>query len=162
MALTSWTEDRVTTLKTLWEKGWTCKQIAAELGGVTRNGVIGKVHRLNIASSAPEKAYAKPRSVQEAEARKQKRLEQRREGRRNGGPMFTYNRPVRPAMCEPVTPQGISLMDIEPHHCRWPYGEGPYTFCGHTKFHSSYCASHYFESIGPGTASERAADRVSA
>ena len=42
----AWTDDRVEVLKKLWAEGLSASQIAARLGGVTRNAVIGKVHRL--------------------------------------------------------------------------------------------------------------------
>jgi GcrA cell cycle regulator len=44
----SWTEERIDKLKTMWEKGMTASQIAEELGGVSRNAVIGKAHRLDL------------------------------------------------------------------------------------------------------------------
>ena len=44
----SWTDERVETLKRMWAEGQSASQIAKELGGVTRNAVIGKVHRLLI------------------------------------------------------------------------------------------------------------------
>jgi GcrA cell cycle regulator len=47
-----WTEDRVTLLKKLWTDGLSASQIAKQLGGVTRNAVIGKVHRLGLAGRA--------------------------------------------------------------------------------------------------------------
>lgn len=59
----SWTDDRVEVLKKMWGEGQSASQIAKELGGVTRNAVIGKVHRLglsNRAGSAGAKAAAKP------------------------------------------------------------------------------------------------------
>lgn len=43
-----WTEERVTVLKALWLEGWSCSQIARRLGGVTRNAVIGKAHRIGL------------------------------------------------------------------------------------------------------------------
>jgi GcrA cell cycle regulator len=46
----SWTEERIDSLKTMWEKGLTASQIAEELGGVSRNAVIGKAHRLGLQS----------------------------------------------------------------------------------------------------------------
>ncbi|WP_050528456.1 GcrA family cell cycle regulator [Pseudorhodobacter aquimaris] len=56
----SWTDERVETLKKMWSEGQSASQIAKELGGVTRNAVIGKVHRLGLsnraAAAAPEKA----------------------------------------------------------------------------------------------------------
>ena len=46
----SWTDDRIDTLKTMWEKGMTASQIAEALGDVSRNAVIGKAHRLGLQS----------------------------------------------------------------------------------------------------------------
>jgi GcrA cell cycle regulator len=46
----SWTDERIDTLKTMWEKGMTASQIAEALGGVSRNAVIGKAHRLGLQS----------------------------------------------------------------------------------------------------------------
>ena len=47
-----WTDERVETLKKLWTEGLSASQIAKQLGGVTRNAVIGKVHRLGLAGRA--------------------------------------------------------------------------------------------------------------
>ena len=61
----SWTDERVETLKKMWSEGQSASQIAKELGGVTRNAVIGKVHRLGLSNRAgssapaPEKKPAK-------------------------------------------------------------------------------------------------------
>jgi GcrA cell cycle regulator len=58
----SWTDERITQLKTMWEKGLTASQIADELGGVSRNAVIGKAHRLGLQSRpSPVKANEAPR-----------------------------------------------------------------------------------------------------
>jgi len=46
----SWTEERIDRLKAMWAKGATASQIADELGGVSRNAVIGKAHRLGLES----------------------------------------------------------------------------------------------------------------
>ncbi len=55
----SWTDERIDQLKTLWDKGLTASQIAEELGGVSRNAVIGKAHRLSLKSRpSPVKANA--------------------------------------------------------------------------------------------------------
>ena len=67
----SWTDERVELLKKMWGEGQSASQIAKELGGVTRNAVIGKVHRLGLSNrtggggSAP-KAEPKPKAVEEA------------------------------------------------------------------------------------------------
>jgi GcrA cell cycle regulator len=59
----SWTDERVELLKKMWGEGQSASQIAKELGGVTRNAVIGKVHRLGLSNRAPgaAKAEAKPK-----------------------------------------------------------------------------------------------------
>ncbi|TXI00583.1 MAG: GcrA cell cycle regulator [Pseudorhodobacter sp.] len=59
----SWTDERVETLKRMWAEGQSASQIAKELGGVTRNAVIGKVHRLGLSNRAGEGAS----TVDEAE-----------------------------------------------------------------------------------------------
>lgn len=58
----SWTDERIDQLKSMWEKGMTASQIADELGGVSRNAVIGKAHRLGLQSRpSPVKANEAPR-----------------------------------------------------------------------------------------------------
>ena len=57
----TWTDDRVEQLKKLWESGLSASQIAAELGNVTRNAVIGKVHRLGLSGRAKSPTSAAPR-----------------------------------------------------------------------------------------------------
>ncbi|MEO9862983.1 MAG: GcrA family cell cycle regulator [Yoonia sp.] len=65
----SWTDERVETLKKMWGEGQSASQIAKELGGVTRNAVIGKVHRLGLSNragsgaSAPAKPAAKEKAA---------------------------------------------------------------------------------------------------
>src|SRR5438093_13246123 len=58
----SWTDERVEKLKKLWADGLSASQIAGELGGVTRNAVIGKVHRLNLSGRAKPAGSAVPRA----------------------------------------------------------------------------------------------------
>ncbi|RRH77340.1 GcrA family cell cycle regulator [Falsigemmobacter faecalis] len=65
----TWTDERVETLKRMWGEGQSASQIAKELGGVTRNAVIGKVHRLGLSNrnAAPEEAAAPaPQAAPEA------------------------------------------------------------------------------------------------
>ena len=71
----AWTDERVETLKTMWMEGNSASQIAKELGGVTRNAVIGKVHRLGLSNRATgaekpaakkETSKAKPKAAKPA------------------------------------------------------------------------------------------------
>jgi GcrA cell cycle regulator len=59
----SWTDDRVDLLKKLWSEGLSASQIAGELGGVSRNAVIGKVHRLGLSgrAKAPQAQVQRPK-----------------------------------------------------------------------------------------------------
>src|ERR1700754_709260 len=57
----TWTDDRVELLKRLWQEGLSASQIAGELGGITRNAVIGKVHRLGLSGRAKAPSSAAPR-----------------------------------------------------------------------------------------------------
>ncbi|UYV39607.1 GcrA cell cycle regulator [Rhodobacteraceae bacterium D3-12] len=66
----SWTDERVEVLKKMWGEGQSASQIAKELGGVTRNAVIGKVHRLGLSNrSAGSKTEAKPKPAAKPEAK---------------------------------------------------------------------------------------------
>ncbi len=74
----SWTDERVETLKKMWGEGQSASQIAKELGGVTRNAVIGKVHRLGLSNRAggappsqrPRKSPPpRPKAAEKAEAK---------------------------------------------------------------------------------------------
>src|SRR5438876_4984456 len=61
--LMNWTDDRVEQLKNLWTEGLSASQIARALGGVTRNAVIGKVHRLGLAGRAGPARSERPRTA---------------------------------------------------------------------------------------------------
>jgi GcrA cell cycle regulator len=68
----SWTDDRVELLKKMWGEGQSASQIAKELGGVTRNAVIGKVHRLGLSNRAGSSSPAKPAAAKAKVAAKPK------------------------------------------------------------------------------------------
>ncbi|GAB4385476.1 GcrA family cell cycle regulator [Albidovulum sp.] len=72
----SWTDERVELLKKMWGEGQSASQIAKELGGVTRNAVIGKVHRLGLSNRGPaaaEPAKTKAEAAPKAEAKPEPR-----------------------------------------------------------------------------------------
>ncbi len=68
----SWTDERVELLKKMWGEGQSASQIAKELGGVTRNAVIGKVHRLGLSNRATGGSKATEAKAKPAEAAKPK------------------------------------------------------------------------------------------
>lgn len=113
----SWTDERVETLKKMWGEGQSASQIAKELGGVTRNAVIGKVHRLGLSNrvgGAAEPAKAKPadpapkseaRSAAAKPARPETRPAAQRPDPAPAAPQATPGRkPIIPAG-QPLPPQ---------------------------------------------------------
>ena len=138
----AWTDDRVEILKKLWAEGLSASQIARELGDVTRNAVIGKVHRLGLAGRA---SPTKPKS----------RLRHREhidygESSYHGSSRSIINDYVKPlVMPEPaVTSDGepINILSLNEKVCKWPIGEpgdDDFRFCGNRKENGSpYCAEH--------------------
>lgn len=121
----SWTDERVETLKRMWVEGQSASQIAKELGGVTRNAVIGKVHRLglsNRASSAEEEEAPQAAAPAKAEAARPEPVAPRAEPPRpapapQAAPVSNVTTlPVRKAIIpagQPLPPQP-SLNEISP------------------------------------------------
>jgi len=163
-----WTDERVELLKKLWMEGLSASQIAGELGeGVTRNAVIGKVHRLKLS------ARAKPTNTA-PRARPAARSTPRRVASPSAGmshvsakPRPTMSRPqvmgatalavtpdmeadlyVAPASQELFIPEDkrLNLLQLNEHTCKWPIGD-PLTkdfyFCGqHSLETGPYCEFH--------------------
>ncbi len=145
----SWTDERVETLKKLWADGLSASQIAAELGGVTRNAVIGKVHRLGLSGRAksPSSAASRPRKPRAASHMLRV---SRSSMRGNTALAHAYEFDVEPET-EPidnVIPLGQrrSLLELTDETCRWPIGDpgtADFFFCGGPTITSlPYCAYH--------------------
>jgi hypothetical protein len=155
-----WTQARVQTLRDQVRAKKSSGQIAAILG-CTRRAVVGKAYRLKLAWLHQRKNGADP-------ARKKKRP--RRFAPRMRAPkvtpaMFPERPPPMPPLVELRLPQSlnVSFAHLKPHHCRWPYGEGPHvTFCGcpviaertsHGELRkTSYCGPHRELSVQRGRA----------
>jgi GcrA cell cycle regulator len=136
-----WTDERVETLKKLWMDGLSASQIAKQLGGVTRNAVIGKVHRLGLsgraAPSHPSRpAFRAPRPPRPipAPAPRQRAMEPR--------PHAPAPRPM-PFVELPGT---ATVLTLGRHMCKWPIGDPSstdFTFCGRRAGDESpYCTDH--------------------
>ncbi len=138
-----WTDDRVSTLKKLWLEGLSASQIAKQLGGVTRNAVIGKVHRLGLSGRAAPSQPARPVFKPQRAAR----------------PAAPAQPIVRRAVA--VTPQTVTLpepihrieepgsatvLTLGAHMCKWPIGDPSsdgFSFCGRrTGDDGPYCIEH--------------------
>ena len=167
----SWTDERVELLKKMWTEGQSASQIAKELGGVTRNAVIGKVHRLGLsnragsaAAPAPEKKTAKSGSTAKSEpkkstkaAPKEKVIEVTVAPRK---PIVPAGQPLPPQpSANEISPEAlatvrevektakkISLMELTERTCKWPIGDPAteeFWFCGlAVQQGKPYCEAH--------------------
>ncbi|SRR6056297_1224357 len=152
----SWTDDRVDLLKKLWAEGLSASQIAGRLGGVTRNAVIGKVHRLGLSGRATTTRKSnRPRRVPTS-----RRPQQRANFRQLGNPAFRNliqgdAEPYVPAAEEIDIPldERRSLQDLTENDCRWPIGDPQHEdfhFCNHTKVPGlPYCKFHSKRAFQP-------------
>lgn len=144
----SWTEERVSLLTKLWGEGHTAAEIAKQLGGVTRNAVIGKAHRLKLSNRVSpiqqnKKALAKPANKNEAIKKPVVKKVKAVSTPSNAKTKVLSPKPVRD-----VRKDGnlYSLMELKPRMCRWPCGdpkEDDFGFCGdHAMPGLPYCAEH--------------------
>lgn len=137
----SWTDERVEQLKQLWTDGLSASQIARQLGGVTRNAVIGKVHRLGLAGRATPARTERPR-IQVARRPTRPR------------PAAVIQAPI--VERDPVIDdQGrlTTVLTINDRMCKWPIGDpstSEFHFCGHPpKSASPYCDAHSVKAFQP-------------
>ncbi|MCQ8185195.1 GcrA family cell cycle regulator [Parvularcula maris] len=144
----AWTEERVEELKTLWGEGHSASQIAARMGGVTRNAVIGKVHRLGLSGRA---APAKPKAVAAPEPKAEAPKSEERAARPRASSVLR-NLP-------PITDLGtdrLTVSTIGTDECKWPIGDPAsedFHFCGQAASGGKpYCAYHAQLAFQPSTA----------
>jgi GcrA cell cycle regulator len=145
----SWTDERVETLKKLWADGHSASQIAVELGGITRNAVIGKVHRLGLSGRAksPSSGAARPRKPRSA-AHMLRVSRSSMRGNTALAHAYDLDMEPEPAPVDNVIPMGQrrSLLELTEETCRWPIGDpgtADFFFCGGSAVTSlPYCAYH--------------------
>ena len=153
----NWTDERVELLKKLWAEGLSASQIATQLGGVSRNAVIGKVHRLKLSGRGRASA-AQPRAKKAPAASPAKSAASR--------PMRTVaasigatalavqfdaepvaRQALRPAenVVVPISRQ-LGLLQLTERTCKWPNGDPlaeEFSFCGNEAGESGpYCTYH--------------------
>lgn len=161
----AWTEDRVEMLKKLWSEGHSASQIAKELGGVTRNAVIGKVHRLGLSGRAtPSRPVKRPPRL----ARPKPRVLP------DGTVKAPASRPVTPGaaklersekeLIEKLPPlelpggETASVLNLSASMCKWPIGDPAdpnFAFCGRKSDCGPYCAEHAKIAFQPARKRER-------
>jgi GcrA cell cycle regulator len=145
----TWTDERVEMLKKLWTDGLSASQIAGELGGITRNAVIGKVHRLGLSgrakspsSGAPRPRKPRPHSHMLRTSRPAFR------GNTALAHAFEVEAEAEPQLIDNVIPMGQrrSLLELTEETCRWPIGDPgspDFFFCGGQSLAGlPYCTHH--------------------
>ena len=151
MSESGWSETRVTTLSQLWLDGLSASQIARQLGGVTRNAVIGKVHRLGLSGRASASAPARaPRSATPRPKRPRRVVVAAPSLRKSPG-----RPPVQAYAPSPEEPGLIGdMVQLGAHACKWPIGDpkgADFSFCGR-QADGRYCTAHEQQGVRPGTA----------
>ncbi|MFQ5561936.1 MAG: GcrA family cell cycle regulator [Parvularculaceae bacterium] len=152
----AWTDERVELLKKLWAEGLSASQIAGKMGGVTRNAVIGKVHRLGLSGRATPAKPSRGRTVE-----------------RSADTSASY-KPApavksvfpEPEFIKPVVLDSgdmTTVSTLKNNMCKWPIGDparDDFHFCGQsTAAGKSYCAYHAHMAFQPAQRKpERAAD----
>jgi GcrA cell cycle regulator len=143
----SWTDERVELLKKLWQDGLSASQIAGELGGVTRNAVIGKVHRLGLSGRGqPTSSIKRQRRTHPSGIRRSRTVS-------IGNLALKSNLDYLPdADLQPrrnvVVPiaRKLSIFQLTEHTCKWPIGDPgqeDFHFCGHDSLETGpYCEYH--------------------
>ena len=139
----SWTDEKVNKLKELWGKGNTASQIAEIIGGISRNAVIGKAHRLNLEARAPSKQSSSHRSK-----------ESKQPIRRSSTPMSRkakFQSILLDKNFEAENPK--SLEELSEETCKWPIGhpnEEKFYFCGRKpEGEFPYCKLHVLYAFQP-------------
>ena len=139
----SWTDEKIDKLKKLWGQGNTASQIAEIIGGVSRNAVIGKAHRLNLSAK-----------IKTRTATSNKDFDSSMEGKEiksNRGRKSKFKSLIIEKNFEPENPK--QLEELDENSCKWPIGhpdEKSFYFCGRSSLKDfSYCKLHLLYAYQP-------------
>ena len=147
----SWTDERVNALKKLWAEGHSASQIAKQLGGVTRNAVIGKVHRLGLSGRAtpsrpvkrpPRLARPKPRVLADGSVSVPAPASTASPETR--APEAIPEAPTLPPL-EQADGEPATILTLRDSMCKWPIGDPAdpkFAFCGRKATCGPYCEEH--------------------
>jgi len=149
----SWTEEKVAKLKELWGKGSTASQIAEIIGGISRNAVIGKAHRLNLSAKIKTRTATSNEKFENSVS--EKNIKPKR-GRRSKFKSLIIEKDF-----EPENPK--QLEELDENLCKWPIGhpnEKSFYFCGRTSLKDfSYCKLHLLYAYQPKGKKEEGSDK---
>lgn len=139
----SWNEEKVGKLKELWGKGSTASQIAEIIGGISRNAVIGKAHRLNLSSKIKTRNTS---SSQDFDNNSEENNSKQKRGRKS-----RFQSLIIEKNFEPENPK--KLEELDESSCKWPVGhpeEESFYFCGRSSLKDfSYCKLHLLYAYQP-------------
>ena len=139
----SWNEEKVEKLKELWGKGSTASQIAEIIGGISRNAVIGKAHRLNLSAKIKTRTATSNQKFENSIGEKNNLS---KKGRRN-----KFKSLIIEKNFEPENPK--QLEELDENSCKWPIGhpnEKSFYFCGRSSLKDfSYCKLHLLYAYQP-------------
>ena len=146
----SWTDEKVAKLKDLWGKGSTASQIAEILGGVSRNAVIGKAHRLNLSGKIIAKKNSSNQKINKSNSLNSKKVTRGR-----------FKSIIIDKDFEPENPK--QLEELDEKSCKWPIGhpnEKNFYFCGRTSLKDfSYCRLHILYAFQPKNKKDETLDK---
>ena len=149
----SWTDEKVSKLKELWGKGNTASEIANIIGGISRNAVIGKAHRLNLSAKIKTRTAT---SNQDFDTSIESKKIKSRKGKRNKFKSLIIERDF-----EPENPK--QLEELDENSCKWPLGhpdEKDFYFCGRSSLKDfSYCKLHLLYAYQPKSKKEDTTDK---
>ena len=150
----SWNEEKVEKLKELWGKGSTASQIAEIIGGISRNAVIGKAHRLNLSSKIKTRNTSSSQNFDNSS--------EENSSKQKGGRKSKFQSLIIEKDFEPENPK--KLEELDDSSCKWPIGhpeEQSFYFCGRSSLKDfSYCKLHLLYAYQPkGRKEEPVADK---
>ena len=140
----SWTEEKVSKLKELWGKGNTASQIAEIIGGISRNAVIGKAHRLNLSAKIKTRTATSNQNFDDLNS--EKNVQRGKRLRKSKFKSLIIEKDF-----EPENPK--QLEELDENSCKWPIGhpdEKSFYFCGRSSLKDfSYCKLHLLYAYQP-------------